>query len=90
MITKELAMTLRVGQELWHNTLTNRDGTPMRARVNGKCVTWKTKPERWRLPMKHGLKNTFQIGAPYAENTSVCVRNWSLPERWPIERHWKD
>jgi hypothetical protein len=83
MITKELALTLRVGQELWHNTQKNSDGTPVRARVNGRVVSGKRTPHIWRLPVKHGLKMCFNIG----ENSYPCEnpREWSLPERWAIE-----
>jgi hypothetical protein len=89
MITKELAMSLKPGTELWHNTETNADGTPKRARVNGKCHTLKRTPEFWRLPMKHGLRDTFDIGWG-SRNTRVGPQHWSLPERWEIERHWRD
>lgn len=44
-----------------HMTLKNADGTPLRARRNGKTQTWKTRPGEFRLPAKHGLRNTFQI-----------------------------
>lgn len=44
-----------------HVSLLNADKTPLRARRNGKTQTWKTKPGEFRLPAKHGLKDTFQI-----------------------------
>jgi hypothetical protein len=28
---------------------------PINWRVNGKCKTWKTRPEEFKLPIKHGL-----------------------------------
>lgn len=95
MITKELALTLRVGQELWHNTLVRGDGKPIRARVTGKCKTWKRTPAVWKLPLKHGLNLSFYIGASSDDgrvpwNGEGLPNNWSLPERWAIERHWKD
>ena len=89
MITKELALTLKPGQELWHNAATNADGTPVRARVNGKCKTWKRYPERFQLPMKHGLKQCFYICHVEEGNHAAAGWVWSLPERWPIERHWR-
>ena len=61
MITKADAMTLRTGQILHHITAKDSRGEPVRARINGKCQTWKTRPDEFRLPMKHGLKDTFQI-----------------------------
>jgi len=59
MITKELAITLR--GTLHHVTLKNEDGTPVRCKVNGKCKTWKRSPERFQLPVKHGLYDYFYI-----------------------------
>lgn len=44
-----------------HMTLTNSDGTPMRARVNGKVKTWKRDTNRVQVPMKHGLYECFYI-----------------------------
>jgi hypothetical protein len=64
MITKELAVYLgQRGGELHHTTLTQggRKPIPLRARVNGKCQTWKRDLTRWRLPMKHGLKQCFDL-----------------------------
>lgn len=60
MITKEQAIEL--GSQwgtvtLYHYRMRNRDGTALRARVNGKCKTWKREPERFQLPIKHGLRN---------------------------------
>lgn len=61
MITKELAEILPYRAELWHKTLKNKDGTPVRCRVNGKCKTWKRRPHDFRLPVKYGLKQCFYI-----------------------------
>ena len=44
-----------------HETLKNRDGTPLRARMNGKIKTWKTRPGEFRIPAKYGLKMCFYI-----------------------------
>ena len=44
-----------------HVTIKNRDGTPARCRVNGKCKTWKTRPNEFRLPVKYGLRDCFYI-----------------------------
>ena len=37
-----------------HNSF-NADGTPTRCRRNGKTKTWKRSPERFQIPVKHGL-----------------------------------
>ena len=79
MITKEIAMTCP--REMWHNTLKNADGTPVRLRSTGQCKTWKTRPEEFKLPVKHGLRDHFYLDATNSAE-------WSLPGRWPLERHW--
>ena len=61
------------GQTLFCSGYSNADGTPMRARVNGKLRTWKRQPGYFELPMKHGLRNCFYI-AP--DN----VRYWYVTE----------
>src|SRR3990167_6766732 len=33
----------------------NSDGTPVRWRRNGATKTWKTRPDEFRIPIKHGL-----------------------------------
>jgi hypothetical protein len=89
MITKELAVTLRVGQELWHSFLTGADDKPIRCRVNGKCKTWVRTPAKWKLPVKYGLKNCFYIAEGTHPQTEQASWRWSLPERWEIERHYR-
>ena len=59
MITKEQAMT---ADNFVHNTLKNADGTPMRARRMGRTKTWITRPGEFRIPVMHGLYNSFYIG----------------------------
>ena len=62
MITKEIALSLHSGQTLHHKTVKMADGkTPMRVRVNGKCKTWKTRPDDFKLPVKHGLRDCGYI-----------------------------
>ena len=64
MITKIQAMTVR---HFTHVTLKNADGTPLRARAHGKCQTWKTRPEEFKLPVKYGLRDCFYITQDNAE-----------------------
>jgi hypothetical protein len=52
MMTKDDALT---GTRFEHVTKKNADGTPMRIRVSGKCKTWKTRPDDFKLPVKYGL-----------------------------------
>lgn len=58
MITKEIAMTAR---NFEHTTVKNKDGTPARCRATGKCKVWKTRPNDFKLPVKHGLYDSFYI-----------------------------
>lgn len=44
-----------------HATLKNRDGTPLRVTASGACKTWKTRPNEFRLPVKHGLYDSTYI-----------------------------
>lgn len=73
MITKQIATSLTYRDTLHHKRMKNADGTPLRARVNGKCQTWKTRPEEFKLPMKHGLKECFYI-------TPFNADDWEKPE----------
>lgn len=68
MVTKEQAMICRnflQVRKVLSDTTDNRfvyGGTnllvkPLRWRANGKCKTWKREPERFQLPIKHGLYN---------------------------------
>lgn len=58
---------------VYHVRLLNADGTALRARTNGKCKVWKTRPEDYRLPMKHGMRDCFYIDPSNAEE-------WTLTE----------
>jgi hypothetical protein len=44
-----------------HITLKNSDKSPLRARRNGKTKVWKTKPGKFQIPVKYGLKTCFYI-----------------------------
>lgn len=61
MITKQIATNAHYRQIFHHLTIKNADGSPARCRVNGKCHTWKTRPNEFRLPVKYGLKDCFYI-----------------------------
>jgi hypothetical protein len=68
-LTKAQAMTRPT--TMYHRKLRNSDGTAMRARSNGKCKTWVTRPEEFRLPAKHGLYDTFYIDHDTAKDWSL-------------------
>jgi len=54
-LTPEIAKTLQYRQVLAMNDKTNADGTCIRWRVNGAIKTWKTRPNNFRIPVKHGM-----------------------------------
>jgi hypothetical protein len=70
VITKAQAMTAR---HFEHVSLKNSDGTPLRARANGQCQIWKTRPAEFKLPAKHGLKDYFYITEKTAHEWVVSV-----------------
>ena len=94
MITLDDALN---SHEFWHMELTNKDGTPVRCRKNGGVKTWATKPGLWRVPVKHGLKETFYIqnfddrdeGAPAAGRGAAVgcnnAKDWCTTSKWAAE-----
>ena len=73
MITKEMAMAAHGGVVFYHVSAKNADGTPARARVNGVCQTWVRSPNRFKLPMKHGLYECFYL-------TETNANEWCASE----------
>lgn len=55
MITKIQAENLTHGNTIYHISVKDSRGNPMKVRVNGKCKIWKTRPNEFRLPVKYGL-----------------------------------
>ena len=72
-MTRDQAISLPLNTTLHHISQLNRDGTPLRCRVSGRCTTWKTRPDDFRLPVKYGLKTSFYITPSNADQ-------WTLPE----------
>ena len=54
-------MTASHRDEFNHVTEKKADGTPVQCRVNGKCKTWKTRKDDFRLPVKYGMYQCFYI-----------------------------
>jgi hypothetical protein len=71
MITIAQAKKLGYRHEIYHLTLRDSTGHSLRARVNGKIKLWKTIPGIFKLPMKHGLRDTFYL-------TQLNADQWSL------------
>lgn len=61
MITIAEAKKLSYRDTIYHVSLKGSDKQPIRARINGKLKTWKREPERFQLPVKHGLYTCFYI-----------------------------
>lgn len=57
-INKENALT---AQRFEHISLKNADKTSLRCKRNGKTKIWKTRPNEFKIPVKHGLYNYFYI-----------------------------
>jgi hypothetical protein len=73
MITKEDAVNTIHGIELHYGECTEtigpRGGVTRKqyvVRVTGKCITWKTRPNDFRLPIRHGLRDNGAITADNA------------------------
>lgn len=69
MVTKEEAMTAR---NFVHATVKGKDGQPLRCRAMGKCITWKTRPNEFKLPVKYGLYQSFYITEDNAKDWNVA------------------
>ena len=61
LVSRDNVETLGYRDILYHVTLKNANGTPLRCRVNGKVKLWKTRPNEFRLPVKYGLRECFYI-----------------------------
>lgn len=56
MITKEEAITAKLGDVLHAGKCSLEWKPPVeRWRVNGRCLVWKRQPQKFSLPIKHGL-----------------------------------
>lgn len=58
MITKNEAMTAKTFE---HVRLKDSQGKPVRCRAMGKCQIWKTRPDDFKLPVKHGMYDSFYL-----------------------------
>lgn len=89
MITKKQAMDTYVGTEIHENnctcTIGPRGGIKKRIirwRVSGKCKTWKRDPNRWKLPIKHGLFYSSYIGSA---NEGLDPKGFHLASKCPLD-----
>lgn len=78
-VTKEIAVDAGNNYgTFYHRTIRMRDGSAATCRVNGKCKTWKTRPDDFRLPVKHGWKTCFYI-------TESNAKDWLLRDPTSME-----
>ncbi len=52
---------LKHGQELYSMNVPDSQGYPATVRVTGQVKRWKRDPERFKVPVKHGLYDSFYI-----------------------------
>ena len=69
MITKDQAMS---NCYFKHVSLKDSRGNPIQCRASGKCKTWKTRPEEFKLPVKYGLYQSFYITPENAHEWNVA------------------
>lgn len=53
--------TAKWAENFEHRTEKNKDKTPLRLRRNGKTKLWKTRPNEFQIPAKHGLYDYYYI-----------------------------
>lgn len=88
MITLDQIKTLWHGATFHHVSATNRDGTPLRCRINGKVKVWKTLPAELSDELKYlkqcGRKDpdTGYIKERIAEIESMRGKCWRLPVKY--------
>ena len=71
-MTRDDATSAQHGTIFYHETLTNADKlTPLRVRVTGKCKTWKTRPDHFKLPVARGLYEHSYITHENCEEWNV-------------------
>lgn len=86
-VTKEIAVLAgEVGGTFW--TGSHLNGTVQEWRVNGKCRTWVTEPEKFNLPVKQGW-NTFG-GITHYNCTDFMTQRPTPPVEITIRRVYLD
>lgn len=76
-LTIEKAKTLRCREVLAMNDEKNADGTCVRWRVNGAVKTWKTRPNEFSIPVKHGM---YDYGYVTEKNYQLFHLNGTCPK----------
>jgi len=81
-LTAEKAKSLSLGEIIYDLNEKNADGTPRRWKVNGVVKTWKTRPNDFRVPLKHGLKTYDYISEESFDEDGKCKFNLAVEENF--------
>ena len=54
-MTANEAMALKLGKVVYDKIYRNKDGSPLRWKVNGAVKRWVRKPDNFKVPIKRGL-----------------------------------
>jgi len=76
-ITIEQAKKINNRDVFAMNNEKNSDGTCVRWRVNGKVKTWKTRPNEFKIPVKHGM---YDYGYITEKNINMFHLNGTCKE----------
>ena len=60
-MNKQICMLIGYRSTIYHVSLKDSQGRALKVRVNGKCKTWKTRENEFKLPVKYGLYKHFYI-----------------------------
>lgn len=60
-LTRSEALKLRHGQIVYTPGYYNADGTTQRWKVKGAVKTWVKSPGRFKVPIKHGMRDYWYI-----------------------------
>lgn len=71
MLTKQMCVNATHGTTFHHTRGRNADGSPTRCRVMGKCKTWVTRPNEFKLPVKYGMRQCFYITQDNADEWAI-------------------
>ena len=74
-MNKQDALNASHGTIFYHKTAMNADFSAVRVRVTGRCKTWVTRPEEFRLPVKYGLYQSLAIDHKNMGDYSVTEPN---------------
>lgn len=79
-MTREEALAAKHDAMLYSATLVGKDKRPVRVHVTGRCMTYKTRPDYFQLPVQYKTFNEFYITPDNAEK-------WCLTEAEAAAEH---